>query len=634
MAIDKNRGLLAALEQQSLVGDGAMGTQLYYEGYDFERCYEELNLSNPQLIEKILKSYVQAGAEVIETNSFNANGYKLKKFSLDNKVYALNHAAAKIACQAAGNQAFVLGSIGPMRITGEQQHVLTSPSLNECEKLFREQAEGLFAGGVDGFILETFVELSELLTAVKSIRRFSDRPIIAQMAFSNPHRTPDGFSLTSTVTQLSKAGADVVGANCLSGPALYSELIDEFRQQTSLPISSYPNAGYPQNVDGRYIYATSPQYFAKMGLGMLKRGARLVGGCCGTNADHIRQLKEQVLSWRQELGGISIVTKSPTPITVGSDASLNLNLDTPAVENPLLDKLRSPKAYVTVEIEPPRGSSLNRLIEQMQPLIACLEQQQIDAFNISDNPLAKVHMDNLIFVAQLQQHFALPTIVHLTCRDRNLLALQASLLGADALGIAAILALTGDPASIGDQPGAKSVYNTNSIGLVGLVQQLNQGRWGGSAKTRSKSNFAIAVAFNPNSPNLDGELKKLERKIVAGAQFIQTQPIFSEEALELCIQHLTPFGLPILLGLMPLLSHSSAEYIDNEIPGIRVPEAVLKRMAKTDSTDSHDGQVSEGQRIVQELIDHAHGQVSGFYLITPARKFSITANIVKYIRRL
>lgn len=607
--IDKQLGLLGELKRRPLVGDGAMGTALYYRGFDFERCYEELNLTNPDVIIEILQSYIRAGAEVIETNSFCANAVKLKKFGLDGKVREINLAAAQLARRAAEDRTFVLGSIGPLRASGEDVNVAATIPVEHFAALAVEQAQGLIDGGVDGLILETFIDLAELEAVLKALRQLTKLPLIAQMSFSAADKTPDGKPLAEMAKRLEAAGADVIGANCISGPALHLAVAAQLCKLTRLPVSSFPNAGYPQQVDGRYVYSTAPQYFGKTGREAVQLGVRLVGGCCGTTDDHIRALAQAIQS----------PTAAPVLVTTAVPTAASPTPPTPAGSAELMDRLKrgmdGGKPFVTVEVEPPRSAAHAKLLEKIAPLAAA----KIDAFNISNNPLATVHMDSLVFAMLLKRRFTgSRTIVHLTCRDHNLLGLQATLLGAHALEIDSLLALTGDPASIGDQPGAKSVYNVNSIGLVELIRR------------RLPSDFPVAVALNPNSPNLDSEFRKLDKKLAAGAQFIQTQPLFRIDELEPFLERLKPYRLPVLLGVLPLLSHASAEFIHNEIPGIQIPASVIDRLHKVEG----EAAVAEGKALCCELIKAAKGAVAGFYLITPQRRYDLSLDLVNYINQL
>jgi len=606
---------LDRLHQEILVGDGAFGTRLYEMGIGFDLSCEEFNLTRPELVEQILREYADAGATVIETNTFCLNHHKQRNYGLDKKIREMGIAAAKIARKVAGTNKFVAGSIGPLV---RRKRDLDEYSESEIQKMFREPMEALVEGGADLLILETFTSLNELEQALK-VAKGLDVPIVCQMAFGEEGTTAVGVTVERALKKLTDWGADVVGANCRSGPLVLKDVLDRGSKVTHLPISVFPNAGYAQQIDGRYVYQASPDYFGEQAKALSGVGASLIGGCCGTTSAHIRAIA-QAAKKLKPMARKKPVTKLAEVEEVlpkrGAGGSKFRNL------------VSNSNVFITVEIEPPRDLNLKKSIDGAREVA----KAGCDALNVPDNALAVAKMDNVIFADLLKQHVELPLILHLTCRDKNTIALQADLLGSQAVGIDAILAVTGDPASIGDQPGASSVYDINSIGLVDMISTLNQGITPSGKKLAQPTDFAVGVALNPNvygELGLVGALKKLQKKIDAGAHFIETQPMYDPKLLHALVKVLPQVSVPLFLGLMPIMNKKNAEFFHHEVPGVKIPQEIRDRFEGLGKEEAE----QEGIRQAKELIDIAvSGGIRHFYIVPPLGRFSVAATLTSYIR--
>lgn len=602
---------LKALDDHIIIGDGAMGTQIYARGVPLDRSYEELNLTDPHLIKMIHREYRDAGAEFFETNTFQANRIKLKKFGLDAKVRDINIAGARLAREIAGKNAFVGGSIGPL--TGiKSNHELSEQEIFDA---FAEQCKALEDGGCDVLIFETFINLDELLTGLRAARA-TKLPVICQMSFHEDRRTPTGVSVDKAIAELDKAGADVIGVNCSLGPHWALKAIERMGQLTKTRLAVFPNAGIPQYREGRYLYLTTPEYFAQMGKKLVAAGANLVGGCCGTDASHIRALATKLKNAR------------PMPRL----AALPKRLKAEVIEKP--KKPRRPKTFfdkigkeplIVVELDPPRHLSLSKTIEGARGL----RDAGVDAITVGDNPLAVVRMGNLA-VSHLFEKEGINTITHLSCRDRNLIALQSYIMEAHVLGLTSLLAITGDPARVGDQPQATSVYDLNSIGLIKMIKGFNDGKNFQGAPLKKATNFIIGCAFNPNKTK-DDEMQRLRKKIEAGAQFALCQPCYDAQQIETVWTKLNKEfpGFPVFYGFLPPLSARNAEFLANEVPGITIPQDVIDRIKAA----PEDKQTEEGLKITRELIDVALRYTSCFYMILPFNRTDIGVEFVRLIKK-
>jgi homocysteine S-methyltransferase len=604
---------LDVIRERIIVGDGAIGTMLYSKGVGLDANFEHLNLVRPSLVAELHREYLAAGAGLIETNTFGANRTRLAPIGLEKKTADLNRQGVLLARQAVADarpegMVFVAGSVGPLaRLKGEERELDRS----ETVEIFREQTIALAEGGADLLILETFADLEQLLCAVTAARE-TGLPVVASMAFQEGERTATGVDAAQAATRLAAAGVDIVGANCGAGPRELLLAITRMASATGLPLAAFANSGFPEFVDGRYIYRTTPEYFADKGAEMAATGAALIGGCCGTTPEHIRQLSRRLRGMapaRQKVAVGTVVFAPATPPPQKDDGFL-------------ADWGKRP--VVTVELDPPRGLECDKIIAGAR----LLRDGGADAINIAENPLARVRMGNIALAHAIQQEVGIEVIVHITCRDRNLLGLQSDLMGASLLGIRSILAVTGDPARLGDQAGASSVFDLNSFGLIKLIDDLNRGVNNLGQPLGKGAGFTIGCAFNPNTPKMEVQLVRLEKKIAAGARFIQTQPLYDPERALRMAELTAGLGIPLLMGIMPLVGERNCEYLHNEVPGITVPDAVRARMKGKEKEEG----AAEGLAIARELIDAVRGRIDGFYIIAPFGRTAPAAALVRHIR--
>ena len=608
MSHKKHAKLIERFKSEVLIGDGAMGTQLYNRGISLDASFEHLNLVQPKLVSDIHSDYIEAGAQLIETNSFAANSLRLGAIGLGHKVAQINREAARLAREVAGETILVAGSVGPLvRSRGEESEL----SGQVKREVFDEQMSALATGGVDLFLLETFAELAELELALEVANEIG-LPAIAQFALLEGGSTRDGFSAEDATRRLSAAGAVMVGANCGAGPRELLQVLKRITAATDMPLSAFPNSGFPEYVDGRSIYLSTPEYFASRAGEMVAAGATLVGGCCGTGPEHIRALADALKgsrpAERQKIKTVEVASRKPAGKTGDEE------------ENWLDGK----KVPVTVELDPPRGLDCSPILAGAKRLAAA----GVSAISVADNPLARVRLGNIALASRIQQEAGVDAIVHLTARDRNLIGLHSDLMGAHLLGIRNILAVTGDPVSLSGEAGATSVFDVNSIGLIELISGLNSGRTQYGHELDEPTRFLTGAAFNPNAANLDGQLRKLARKIEAGAKYVQTQPVYSADILERMLSAIDD-NFPVLLGILPLVSERNAEFLHNEVPGIQLPQAVRLRMKGRSGAEG----VSEGMAIAREMVDAGRGKVHGYYLMPPFGKVDLALELLEYIRR-
>ena len=593
-----------------LVGDGAIGTMLYAKGVALDTNFEHLNLVRPELVLALHAEYLAAGARVIETNTFGANFAKLSAIGLGGKVAEINRQGALIARRAAaGRDAFVAGSIGPL---GRGKAELSVEEVREC---FRLQSAALAEGGADLLILETFSELEELELAVAAAKE-TGLAVVSNLAFGEGSRLAGGIGAETAALRLVAAGADLVGANCGAGPLELLATLKRIAAVTEIPLAAYPNSGFPEYVDGRYIYRTTPDYFAAMAEEMVAAGAALVGGCCGTTPEHIRVMSRRLQGMRPAgRVAVSAEDRSSAAHLVGSAGS------------GFLDKWGK-EMVVTVELDPPKGLDCGKVLSGSR----ALKEAGADAINLAENPLARVRMGNLALASLVRREVDIEVIAHVTCRDRNLIGLQSDLMGASLLGVSSILAVTGDPASLGDEAGASSVFDLNSFTLIKLLSDLNRGvnALGNPIGNPigAGTGFTIGAAFNPNGQRMEVQVARLAKKVANGACFAQTQPIYDLERFERMIEQTRDLGIPILPGVLPLVSGRNAEFLHNEVPGIVIPDVIRERMAGKVGEEG----IREGLAIAREFIDAAIGRVGGFYLIPPFGKYEIAVELVRFIK--
>ena len=606
---------LERLKEGAMLCDGAMGTLLYSRGTGFEHPFDELNLSKPEMVQKVHQDYIKVGAEIIETNTFGGNRVRLGAHGLAGKVKEINIKGVKIAREAReieGEPVFVAGSIGPL---GRPLAPIGKITLTQAFEAFQEQAEALLEGGVDLFIIETFSDLIEIKEAIKGVRRVSKLPIIAQMTFSEEGLTLMGHTPSGIGKELEKMEVDVIGVNCSVGPQRVLDVIYQMRKVTSLKLSAQPNAGFPRFVDGRFIYLSSPEYFAEYTRRFLSAGVAVLGGCCGTTPQHIQAmakvLKEEKSGLNEEVEVIEVEKKLEEKVTVEE-------LIEPST---FASKLKE-KFVVSVELDPPRGVNPKKILRHAQ----MIKDGGVDAVNIADSPMARVRMSCLSLAALVKEKVGLEVILHLTCRDRNLMGLQSDLLGAHALGIRNILAITGDPPRLGDYPHATAVYDVDSIGLVKIIKRLNQGTdWAGNS-IGSPTSFCIGVGVNPTAVDFEKEMERLEQKVEARADFIFTQPLYDSETLKGFLKRTEGLNIPILVGLLPLHSFRQAEFLHHEVPGISIPQKIRNRMKEAGEKG-----IEEGILIAKEFLEEIKQMISGVYLIPSFGKVELALEVVEEI---
>ncbi len=605
--------LLDELQSRLVCGDGAMGTMLLEDGVPLERCLEELCLSEPERVGRVHEAYITAGARLIETNTFGANGVRLERFGLGDRTREINMVAAHLAKKAAeGKSICVAGSVGPLGITADE----AKERGIDRAAIFGEQIAGLLEGGADVIFLETFLNDEELEVALGAKMQLSKVPAICSLACEQEGRLPSGLTLPEAFRKLTTLGADIVGVNCLNGPQATVHLLE--RIPLEFLLSAYPNAGYPKYHEGRFIYYTSPDYFAKMTREMVAQGARLIGGCCGTTP-------RTIAAMAATLASLEPVRSKTVRAILEPARRVPPKVVAPA-EQSLLDLIAAGHRVIICELDPPKTLALEKYFKGAQALV----QAGCDAITLADNSLAILRVSNLAIGAMLKERFGITPLLHMSCRDRNVLGLQSELLGMAALGMRHVLPLTGDPARVGDHPGAASVYDVNSVQLIGIIKRMNEGFNHAGKSLSAATQFVVGCTFNPNSRNLDAQLSRLERKITAGAQYVMTQPVFDLRVLDEMAERTREFGVPIFTGVWPLLSGRQAEFLHNEVPGIVVPDEVRTKMAATEGDEGG----ARGLEIAREISKAALERFPGVYLITPFLRYSATVELAAFARGL
>ncbi|MGH7510615.1 MAG: bifunctional homocysteine S-methyltransferase/methylenetetrahydrofolate reductase [Gemmatimonadales bacterium] len=580
--------------------DGAMGTMLYSRGVFVNVCYDELNLSQPALVQEVHEAYVQAGAEILETNTFGANPVKLSSHGLDDETETINRSAVAVARRAANGRALVVGAMGPLGIRLEPW----GPTARaEAIAFFSRQARGLLEGEVDGFILETFSDLNELEAALCAVKGLSDLPVIAQMTVGQEGNTTYGTGVETIASKLTELGADVVGLNCSLGPAAMLDAIERMVERTDRPLSAQPNAGLPRAVDDRRIYLASPEYMASYARRIIQAGARFVGGCCGTTPDHIRKIRAQVASLQPRLTPATLPGNPPGK-PPGKEP-------VPLVERSRLGrKLASGELAITVEILPPKGWNPAGMIEQCR----MLQQAGVDAVNVLDSARAQGRMSVLSAALIVQREVGLEAVFHYTCRDRNMLGMLSDLLGAAAGGLRNILLVTGDPPAMGPYPDSTAVFDIDSIGLTNLLHRLNQGLDPGGNSIGEPTRYVVGVALNQGA-DPHRELERFAWKVDAGADFAVTQPVFDTAQLRRFLER-AKARIPIIAGIWPLVSLRNAEFLANEVPGVQVPNPVVERMRRAQEHGAAAAR-AEGVAIAAEMIESVRDLVQGVQVSAP-----------------
>jgi homocysteine S-methyltransferase len=594
------RSFLDALDERVLVCDGAMGTMLYARGVFINRSFDALNLAQPDLVGEVHREYLRAGADVIESNTFGANRVKLAAFGLTDRLHEINRTGAEIARGAARARAWVAGAIGPLGIRIEP---FGRTGVDEAEAYFKEQAAALLEGGVDLFILETFRDVNEIGAAIAAVRSLTDLPIVAQMTTEEDGNSLDGTPPEEFGPALDARGATLIGVNCSVGPAPMLETIERLARATPRKLSAQPNAGRPRDIEGRNIYLCSPEYMASYARRFIQRGVRLVGGCCGTTPEHIRQIRLAVNAL--EPGS----TRVAVPGTSASVAEPETAPVARADKSALARALAEGRPVVTVELEPPKGVDATDVLASAGRLAAL----GVDAITVSEGAKGSARMSALSLAILLKQSGFEPVLQY-QCRDRYLLGMQSDLLGAHVTGIRNVLLVTGDPRKRGDYSDATLVFDVDSIGLANAVTRLNRGRDVGGQAIGSPTAFHIGVVGNPTAPRLDDEVRRFEYKAEAGAEFAITLPIYDLEALDAFLEKTAHVGVPILAAVRPFDSLLHAEFLANEVPNLRVPEALLARMR---AADSQGRAAEEGLAIAVEIADGVRRRVQGLQVGGP-----------------
>ena len=601
--------LLNHLKNNVLVADGAMGTILYSEGLD--TCPEAYNLTHPNKVERIHRSYIEAGADVIQTNTYGANFEKLKVFGLEHKVKEIHKAAVQIAKRAANKETFILGTVGGFR--GIKQEDL---SLSTIQYHTDNQIDTLIEEGVDGLLFETYYDLDELTSVITATRQKYDIPIIAQLTASNTNYLVDGTEINEALKHLIECGANVVGLNCHHGPHHMQRSFSHIELPEHAYLSCYPNASLLDIENSEFKYSDNAKYFGDIAQELINEGVRLIGGCCGTTPEHISYIKESVKNLKP------IKNKKVIPI----HRTINTNAKRTLKQN-LTSKVKQ-RPTVIVELDTPKHLDTELFFEN----IGKLDEANIDAVTLADNSLATVRISNIAAASLIKQQYDIEPLVHITCRDRNLIGLQSHLLGLSLIGVSEILAITGDPSKVGHLPGATNVYDVNSKGLTELALRFNQGINVDGDALKKHTNFNIAGAFDPNVRKLDGAVKRLEKKVAAGMSYFITQPVYSKEKIKEVYEATKHLDTPLFIGIMPIASYNNALFLHNEVPGIKMSEEVLNQFKAVKDDKEKTKELS--LRLSKELIDTVHEYFNGLYLITPFQRIDYSLELAAYSKAI
>jgi homocysteine S-methyltransferase len=591
------------LTQGVVVGDGAMGTMLYAKGIYINRCFDELNLTSPELVQEVHREYLAAGAEFVETNTFGANAYKLALHGLSDRVAEINRRGVEIAREVAGERAWVGGSMGPLGVPIEP---IGRVGFDEARDAFRLQAQALAEAGVDLFLIETIRRLEEVREAISAVRDVSDKPIVAMVAITEELTSALGDPPEKIAASLDEWGADVVGLNCSVGPQPMLEAIQRMIAVTDRPTCVMPNAGAPRLVEGRFMYLSSPEYFAKYARRFVRVGVRIVGGCCGTTPEHVKAMKRAVQSVRPD-------DHKRTP--VGPAASVRVPETGVAAiplarKSDLAAKIAAGQFVSSVEIAPPKSPDPGKALER----IGQLKEAGVDAVNIPDGPRASARMSSAALAILAAQRVGIDVILHYCCRDRNLLSMQSDLLGAGAVGLRNILIITGDPPKLGDYPDATAVFDVDAIGLLQIANRLNHGQDLAGNPIDQPTGLLLGCGANPAAVNMDEEVRRFEYKVEAGAEFCMTQPVYDPRVFETFVRRTAHCRIPTLVGILPLRSFKNAEFLSNEVPGMEVPDAILQRLA--DAASPEDAR-RIGIDIAREALLESLPLAQGVYVMPP-----------------
>jgi methionine synthase / methylenetetrahydrofolate reductase(NADPH) len=604
------------LSKRVMVADGAMGTMLYSRGVFINRCFDELNLSQPDLVRQIHQEYVKAGAEILETNTFGGSRPRLAAFGMAEKLKAINQAGVKLAREAAKDTAYVAGAVGPLGVRIEP---LGPTSFAEAREAFREQIEALVEAGVDLLILETFANLDELREAIAAAREVAgdELTVIAQVTIDDFGHLPGGTDPETFTRLMDSWPVDVIGLNCSVGPKTTLETVEQMMAFTGKPISAMPNAGLPMRVEGRNIYLCSPEYMAQYARRMLWAGVKIVGGCCGTTPDHIKLIRSETRSLQPLQKKLSVTVDEPE---VRSQALPPLAM---AAKSKLGAKLAEKKFVAFVEILPPRGVDASREIEGAR---RCAEHG-IDCINVPDGPRASARMSAQVTCQLIQRDAGIEAVNHFCCRDRNILGIQSELLGTHTAGVRNLICITGDPPRMGAYPDATAVFDVDAIGLVNIVNNLNHGLDIGGNPMGSQTALLIGVGANPGALNMDEEIRRFEWKVEAGAEYVVTQPVFDLDLLEKFLRRIEHVKIPVICGIWPLTSYRNAEFMVNELR-VPVPEEFMARMRSVDSAEKAR---DEGVSIARDMTARVRQMVQGVQLSAPFGRYQMALDVAEAI---
>ena len=603
----------AIADEHVYLFDGAMGTMLYSKGVFINKCYDELNVRNPEIVLEVHRQYVRAGAEILETNTYGANRVKLQGFGIEDELRDINIRGAELARKAAGDSVYVAGAIGPLGIRIEPYG---PTSLDEARAFFREQAEALRDGGVDLFVLETMANIAEMEQAIVAVREICSLPIIAQMTIGTDGRTAYG-DLPKTIAQrLDRAGADVIGLNCSVGPDIMLDAIEEIAHVTAKKLSCQPNAGLPRDVNGRQMYMASPDYFSKYAKRLIHKGVKFIGGCCGTTPEHIKMMADAVRPLSPRRAFVIVEGNGKQHEQAGVEPSAM------ATRSNWGKKLANGEFVTTIEITPPKGPNPDAMIKSVHSIKAA----GVDAVNVPDGPRAQNRMGAIAVAVLLQQQVGIETVLHYCCRDRNLLGMHSDLLGCAALGLHNLLLITGDPPKMGPYPEATAVFDIDSIGLTNMVSLMNRGLDLGGNPFGEPTRFTIGVGVNPGHLDLEYELRRLDWKVKAGAEYAITQPVFDARQLEHFLKRIEGWKLPVVPGIWPLLSYRNAQFMNNEVPGVSVPDDVMERM-RIASEKSKEHAMHEGVTIARETLTRVRERVAGVQVSAPLGRVDLALEV-------
>jgi homocysteine S-methyltransferase len=603
----------AIADEHVYLFDGAMGTMLYSKGVFINKCYDELNLRSPEIVLEVHNQYVRAGADILESNTYGANRVKLRGFGIEDDLREINLRGAELARRAAGDSVYVAGAMGPLGIRIEPYG---PTGLDEARDIFREQAAALRDGGVDLFVVETFSNIAEIEQAVLAIRDICTLPVIAQMTIGPDGRTIYGDSPRIIAQRLDAIGADAIGLNCSVGPDVMLDAVEEIGTVTARKISCQPNAGLPREVNGRQMYMASPDYMGKYAKRLIHKGVKFIGGCCGTTPEHIKLIADAVrpLSPRRTLVIVerpsdakSAPGHEPVPLAARSNWGR---------------KIAHGEFVTTIEITPPKGPNPEAMIKSVHSI----REAGVDAVNVPDGPRAQNRMGAIAVAVLLQQRVGIETVLHYCCRDRNLLGMHSDLLGCAALGLRNMLLITGDPPKMGPYPEATAVFDIDSIGLTNMVSLMNRGLDLGSNPFGEPTTFTIGVGVNPGHLDLEYELRRLDWKVKAGAEYAITQPVFDVRQLEMFLGRIEGMHLPVVAGIWPLLSYRNAQFMNNEVPGVSVPDEVMERM-RIASEKSKEHGLREGVTIARETLERVRHQVAGVQVSAPLGRVDLALQV-------